>query len=167
MRCGTGRLEAGAMIYIGVIPRQVGAIAALREDGTIARVERFGDTETLGRAALVIGDFVEALETDEPLAATVSRLDKGNTKFDGARVYGECLGGLMLTKCRVFAIKPADWLYGLALPKRHFTLNHKHALRDAAQEKWQREVLLCEADALWVAEWGRLHGPWSPSMRAK
>ena len=155
------------MVYIGVVPRQVGAIAALNEDGTIIAIDRLNDTDTLGRAALIIGDFIEKLETDEPFAATVSKVDKGNTKFDGARVYGECLGALMLTKCRVFPIKPSEWLYGLSLPKRHFTNNHKHALRDAAQEKWKREVLLCEADALWIAEWGRLHGPWSPSMRAK
>lgn len=155
------------MIYIGVAAKQVGAIAALREDGTIISVERINDTDTLGRAALIIGDFIEKLETDEPLAATVSKPDKGNTKFDGARVYGECLGGLMLTKCRVFTIKPSEWLYGLSLPKRHFTENHKHALRDAAKEKWKQDILLCEADALWIAEWGRQHGPWSPSMRAK
>ena len=158
------------MIFVGVDPGKNGAVAAVDRDGTVLGISRFSEVDTEGRIALVILDFVAALPADEIKAATIERVGamprQGlSSTFTFGRVYGEAWAGLLASECRVFAVTPSTWQRDLLLPKRDCVTQHKRALRDAAETRFGRKLILAEADAVWLAEWGRQHGPWSAKVR--
>lgn len=158
------------MIFVGVDPGKNGAVAAVDSSGTVLGISRFIHAETEGRIALVILDFVAELDADQIKAATIERVGamprQGvSSMFTFGRVYGEAWAGLLASQCRTFAVTPSTWQRDLLLPKRDIVTAHKRALKDAAEARFGRKLLLAEADAVWLAEWGRLHGPWSAKVR--
>lgn len=158
------------MIFVGVDPGKNGAVAAVDSSGTIIGISRFVHAETEGRIALVILDFVAELDPDQIKAATIERVGAMPRQgvvsmFTFGRVYGEAWSGLLASQCRVFAVTPSTWQRDLQLPKRDCVTNHKRTLKQEAEARFGRKLLLAEADAVWLAEWGRLHGPWSAKVR--
>ena len=158
------------MIFVGVDPGKNGAVAAVDSSGTVLGISRFVHAETEGRIALVILDFVAELDPDEIKAATIERVGAMPRQgvvsmFTFGRVYGEAGAGLLASQCRVFAVTPSTWQRDLQLPKRDCVTNHKRTLKQEAEARFGRKFLLAEADAVWLAEWGRLHGPWSAKVR--
>jgi hypothetical protein len=155
------------VIFVGVDPKRIGAVASMDEDGAVLLVTRFIETDTFGRAALSVADHLAELG-DEAISATLGSIsDKGSQQFQAARVYGECVGAVVLSKAMLFRHRDASWYRDLDLPKRYLQPTFKRHLREAAQDKWKRELTIAEADALWLAEWGRKCGPWSERLRAK
>lgn len=157
------RCEFG-LIFTGLSPHRNGAIASLCEQGTIIKLSRFVETDTCGRAALVVGDHLADL--DEPTAVTMG-LISGRQQPQAYRVYGECLGAVVLCKAYLFEQKNSLWHREMDLPKRYLQPKFKAHLRESAQDKWQCALTIAEADALWLAEWGRQRGPFSARLRAK
>lgn len=158
------------MIFVGVDPGKNGAVAAVDAQGSVLGISRFVHAETEGRIALIILDFVAELDTDEIKAATIERVGAMPRQgvvsmFTFGRVYGEAWAGLLASQCRTFAVTPSTWQRDLYLPKRDCVTNHKRALKQEAETRFGRKLLLAEADAVWLAEWGRLHGPWSAKVR--
>lgn len=158
------------MIFVGVDPGKNGAVAAVDAKGSVLGISRFVHAETEGRIALVILDFVAELDADEIKAATIERVGAMPRQgvvsmFTFGRVYGEAWAGLLASQCRTFAVTPSTWQRDLYLPKRDCVTNHKRALKQEAETRFGRKLLLAEADAVWLAEWGRLHGPWSAKVR--
>ena len=158
------------MIFVGVDPGKNGAVAAVDRSGSVIGISRFSEAETEGRIALIVLDFVAELDADEIKAATIERVGampkQGlSSTFVFGRVYGEAWAGLLASQCRVFGVTPSTWQRDLHLPKRAFTDNHKRALKQEAEARWGRKFTLAECDAVWLAEWGRLHGPWSAKVR--
>ena len=158
------------MIFVGVDPGKNGAVAAVDSSGTVIGISRFIHAETEGRIALIILDFVAELDPDKIKAATIERVGAMPRQgvvsmFTFGRVYGEAWAGLLASQCRVFAVTPSTWQRDLCLPKRDCVTNHKRTLKQEAETRFGRKLLLAEADAVWLAEWGRLHGPWSTKVR--
>ena len=158
------------MIFVGVDPGKNGAVAAVDAQGSVLGISRFIHAETEGRIALIILDFVAELAPDEIKAATIERVGAMPRQgvvsmFTFGRVYGEAWAGLLASQCRTFAVTPSTWQRDLYLPKRDCVTNHKRALKQEAETRFGRKLLLAEADAVWLAEWGRLHGPWSAKVR--
>ena len=158
------------MIFVGVDPGKNGAVAAVDAKGSVLGISRFVHAETEGRIALIILDFVAELDADEIKAATIERVGAMPRQgvvsmFTFGRVYGEAWAGLLASQCRTFAVTPSTWQRDLYLPKRDCVTNHKRALKQEAEARFGRQLLLAEADAVWLAEWGRLHGPWSAKVR--
>lgn len=158
------------MIFVGVDPGKNGAVAAVDAKGSVLGISRFVHAETEGRIALIILDFVAELDADEIKAATIERVGAMPRQgvvsmFTFGRVYGEAWAGLLASQCRTFAVTPSTWQRDLYLPKRDCVTNHKRALKQEAETRFGRKLLLAEADAVWLAEWGRLHGPWSAKVR--
>ena len=158
------------MIFVGVDPGKNGAVAAVDDAGTVLGISRFVHAETEGRIALVVLDFVAELDADQIKAATIERVGAMPRQgvasmFTFGRVYGEAWAGLLTSQCRVFGVTPSTWQRDFGLPKAHATDNHKRTLKQAAEARFGRQFLLAEADAVWLAEWGRLHGPWSAKVR--
>ena len=158
------------MIFVGVDPGTNGAVAAVDGQGSVLGISRFVHAETEGRIALIILDFVAELDADEIKAATIERVGAMPRQgvvsmFTFGRVYGEAWAGLLASQCRTFAVTPSTWQRDLYLPKRDCVTNHKRALKQEAETRFGRKLLLAEADAVWLAEWGRLHGPWSAKVR--
>ena len=158
------------MIFVGVDPGKNGAVAAVDAQGSVLGISRFVHAETEGRIALIILDFVAELDADEIKAATIERVGAMPRQgvvsmFTFGRVYGEAWAGLLASQCRTFAVTPSTWQRDLYLPKRDCVTNHKRALKQEAETRFGRKLLLAEADAVWLAEWGRLHGPWSAKVR--
>ena len=158
------------MIFVGVDPGKNGAVAAVDRSGSVIGISRFSEAETEGRIALIVLDFVAELDADEIKAATIERVGamprQGvSSMFTFGRVYGEAWAGLLASQCRTFAVTPSTWQRDLYLPKRDCVTNHKRALKQEAEARFGRQLLLAEADAVWLAEWGRLHGPWSAKVR--
>lgn len=158
------------MIFVGVDPGKNGAVAAVDAQGSVLGISRFVHAETEGRIALIILDFVAELDADEIKAATIERVGAMPRQgvvsmFTFGRVYGEAWAGLLASQCRTFAVTPSTWQRDLYLPKRDCVTNHKRALKQEAEARFGRQLLLAEADAVWLAEWGRLHGPWSAKVR--
>lgn len=158
------------MIFVGVDPGKNGAVAAVDAQGSVLGISRFVHAETEGRIALIILDFVAELDADEIKAATIERVGAMPRQgvvsmFTFGRVYGEAWAGLLASQCRTFAVTPSTWQRDLYLPKRDCVTNHKRALKQEAETRFGRSLLLAEADAVWLAEWGRLHGPWSAKVR--
>ena len=158
------------MIFVGVDPGKNGAVAAVDAKGSVIGISRFVHAETEGRIALIILDFVAELDADEIKAATIERVGAMPRQgvvsmFTFGRVYGEAWAGLLASQCRTFAVTPSTWQRDLYLPKRDCVTNHKRALKQEAETRFGRKLLLAEADAVWLAEWGRLHGPWSAKVR--
>jgi crossover junction endodeoxyribonuclease RuvC len=158
------------VIFVGVDPGKNGAVAAVDAQGSVLGISRFVHAETEGRIALIILDFVAELDADEIKAATIERVGAMPRQgvvsmFTFGRVYGEAWAGLLASQCRTFAVTPSTWQRDLYLPKRDCVTNHKRALKQEAETRFGRKLLLAEADAVWLAEWGRLHGPWSAKVR--
>ena len=151
------------MIFVGVDPKRNGAIASMNEDGSVIAVSRFVETDTFGRAALLVADHLAELEGR--LSVTLGSVSDKGQQFHAARVYGECIGAIVLSKAMLFRHRDTAWHRDLELPKRYLQPAFKKQIREAAQDKWKRELLIAEADALWLAEWGRKYGPWSARMR--
>jgi hypothetical protein len=63
-------------------------------------------------------------------------------------------------------VTPSTWQRDLMLPKRDCVANHKKTLKAEAETRWGMKMTLDMADALWLAEWSRLKGPWSRGMHA-
>lgn len=154
------------MIFVGVDPKRNGAVASMQEDGTLILVTRFIETETFGRAALSVADHLAELGED-PVSVTLGSISDKGQQFQAARVYGECVGAIVLSKAMLFRHRDTSWHRDLELPKRYLQPAFKKHIRGTAEDKWKREVTIAEADALWLAEWGRKCGPWSARLRAK
>lgn len=158
-------------IFIGVDPGKMGAIAAVNESGTVLGIRKFAEADTEGRIALIVMDFIADLDPDCVHAATIEKVHampgQGvSSTFVFGRVYGEAWSGLLASKARVASVSPVVWQRDMALPKRHETDNHKRTLKQEAEARFGRKFTLSEADAVWLAEWGRCKGPWSRGMRA-
>ena len=159
------------IIYSGVDPGKSGAIASIDQDGTVLKVSRFIHAETEGRIALIIADHFAELDDEAVHAATLERVGamprQGvSSMFTFGRVYGEAWAGLLLSKARVMTVTPSTWQRDLLLPKRDCVANHKKTLKAEAETRWGMKMTLDMADALWLAEWSRLKGPWSRGMHA-
>jgi hypothetical protein len=162
------------IIYTGVDPGKNGAIASIDQDGAVLKISRFKDADTEGRIALVIADHFAELD-DGVHAATIERVGampkQGlSSTFTFGRVYGEAWAGLLLSKgggVRVHAVTPSMWQRDMYLPKRDCVTNHKRTLKEEAEKRFGRKFILAEADAVWLAEWSRMKGPWSRGMRAE
>jgi hypothetical protein len=158
------------IIYTGVDPGKSGAIASLDQDGTILKVSRFNQADTEGRIALIIGDHFGELE-DCIHAATIERVGampkQGlSSTFTFGRVYGEAWAGLVLSKARVSSVAPSTWQSDMRLPKKSEYSAHKRAIKAEAETRWSQTFTLDQVDAIWIAEWARLMGPWSRGMHA-
>jgi hypothetical protein len=159
------------VIYTGVDPGKNGAIASITREGEVLRITRFADAETEGRIALLVSDHFAELP-DETHSAVIERVGAMPRQgvvstFTFGRVYGEAWSGLLLSaegKVRVQSVAPSIWQRDLNLPKRSFTDNHKRTLRELAEARFGRKFILAEADAVWLAEWARTRGNWSPGM---
>lgn len=154
------------MIFVGVDPKRNGAVASLNEDGSLILVTRFIETETFGRAALSVADHLAELG-EEVVSVTLGSVSDKSPQFHAARVYGECLGAIVLAKAMLYRHRDTAWHRDLELPKRYLQPSFKKQIRESAQDKWKRDLLIAEADALWLAEWGRKCGPWSARIRGK
>lgn len=159
------------IIYTGVDPGKSGAIASLDADGTILKVSRFNQADAEGRIALIIGDHFAELDEEAIHAATIERVGampkQGlSSTFSFGRVYGEAWAGLLLSKARVCSVAPSTWQSDLHLPKKSEYASHKRALKQHAETRWGRNLTLDQVDAIWLAEWARLKGPWSRGMHA-
>lgn len=162
-----------SFIYSGVDPGKNGAIASIDENGSVLKISRFIDADTEGRIALVIADHFAELD-DAIHAATIEKVGamprQGlSSTFTFGRVFGEAWAGLLLSRAggvRVHSVTPSMWQRDMVLPKRAFTDNHKRTLKEEAEKRFGRKFILAEADAVWLAEWSRLKGPWSRGMRA-
>ena len=153
------------IVYTGVDPGKSGAIASVDADGTILKVSRFNQADTEGRIALIIGDHLAELG-DDIHAATIERVGampkQGlSSTFTFGRVYGEAWAGLILSKARVSSVTPSTWQADMKLPKKVEYASHKRAIKQAAESRWGRTFTLDQVDAIWIAEWARLKGPWS------
>jgi flagellar biosynthesis GTPase FlhF len=162
--------ELTRIIYTGVDPGKSGAIASLDQDGTILKVSRFNQADTEGRIALIIGDHFGELE-DCIHAATIERVGampkQGlSSTFTFGRVYGEAWAGLVLSKARVSSVAPSTWQSDMRLPKKSEYSAHKRAIKAEAETRWSQTFTLDQVDAIWIAEWARLMGPWSRGMHA-
>lgn len=158
------------IIYTGVDPGKSGAIASLDQDGTILKVSRFNQADTEGRIGLIIGDHFAELE-DCIHAATIERVGampkQGlSSTFVFGRVYGEAWAGLVLSKARVSSVTPSTWQSDMRLPKKVEYAAHKRAIKAEAETRWSRTFTLDQVDAVWIAEWARLKGPWSRGATA-
>lgn len=158
------------IIYTGVDPGKSGAIASLDQDGTILKVSRFNQADTEGRIALIIGDHLAELE-ECIHAATIERVGampkQGlSSTFTFGRVYGEAWAGLVLSKARVSSVTPSTWQSDMRLPKKVEYAAHKRAIKAEAETRWSRTFTLDQVDAVWIAEWARLKGPWSRGATA-
>ena len=158
------------IIYTGVDPGKSGAIASLDQDGTILKVSRFNQADTEGRIALIIGDHLAEL-ADGIHAATIERVGampkQGlSSTFVFGRVYGEAWAGLVLSKARVSSVTPSTWQSDMRLPKKVEYAAHKRAIKAEAETRWGRTFTLDQVDAVWIAEWARLKGPWSRGATA-
>lgn len=159
------------IVYTGVDPGKSGAIASVDSDGTILKVSRFNQADAEGRIALIIADHFAELEEDAIHAATIERVGamprQGlSSTFTFGRVYGEAWAGLLLSKARVCSVAPSTWQSDLLLPKKADYSSHKRALKQHAETRWGRNLTLDQVDAIWLAEWARLKGPWSRGMHA-
>lgn len=159
------------IIYSGVDPGKSGAIASIDMDGTILKVSRFNQADTEGRIALIIGDHFAELDQEAIHAATIERVGampkQGLTStFTFGRVYGEAWAGLMLSKCRVSSIAPSTWQSEMRLPKKSEYSAHKRAIKQEAEKRWGKVFTLDQVDAIYIAEWARLRGPWARGMHA-
>ena len=162
------------MIYTGVDPGKMGAIASITSTGEVLRITRFAAAETEGRIALLISDhFAELPEgTHSAVLERVHAMPgQGvSSTFTFGRTYGEAWAGLLLSlggAIRVQTVLPAIWQRELVLPKKHFTENHKRTLRDLAENRFGRKFTIAEADAVWLAEWCRTKGNWAPGNCAE
>ena len=154
------------MLFIGIDPGKQGAIAVLDGAGTVLSIRKFADAQTEGRIALVIMDAIAEYPEDEIKAATIEKVGAMPRQgvasmFTFGRVYGEAWAGLVVTQCRVVGVTPVQWQRELRLPRREDTPNHKKTLKQMAEARWGRSFTLAECDAVWIAEWGRLFGPWA------
>lgn len=154
------------IFYTGVDPGKSGAIASVDEDGTILKVSRFNQADTEGRIALIIGDHLGELGWADFHAATIERVGampkQGlSSTFTFGRVYGEAWAGLILSHARVSTVTPGTWQSDMRLPKKVEYASHKRAIKQAAETRWGRTFTLDQVDAIWIAEWARLRGPWS------
>ncbi len=159
------------IIYTGVDPGKSGAIASIDSDGTILLVSRFNQADAEGRIALIIGDHFAELEEDAIHAATIERVGamprQGvSSTFTFGRVYGEAWAGLVLSKARVSSIAPSTWQSDMRMPKKSEYTAHKRAIKAEAENRWGKTFTLDQVDAIWIAEWARLKGPWSRGMHA-
>lgn len=164
-----------SFIYSGVDPGKNGAIASIDEDGIVLKISRFIHADTEGRIALVIADHFAELDQTANHSAIIERVSamprQGvSSMFTFGRVYGEAWSGLLLANpsnpVRVSSVTPSMWQRDLLLPKRDCVTNHKRTLKEEAEKRFGRKFLLAEADAAWLAEWGRKKGPWSRGMRS-
>ena len=155
-------------IFSGVDPGSNGAIATISAEGEVLGISRFSEAETHGRIALIVADHFAAMarlvgETDYSAAiervGAMPRQGVAST-FTFGRVYGEALGGLLCSEVKVESVTPAAWQRDLGLPKRETPTAHKRALKELAEARWGRRFTLAECDAVWIAEWARIHGPW-------
>lgn len=154
------------MIYVGIDPGKNGAIAVLSDTGEVLRIDKFSDAQTEGRIALVILDCLAEFPESEVKAAAIEKVasmprQSVVSMFTFGRVYGEAWAGLLVTQCRIAGVTPVQWQRELHLPKREDSANHKKTLKQLAESRWGRSFTLAECDAVWVAEWGRLFGPWA------
>lgn len=153
-----------AFIFTGVDPGKKGAIASVDADGTILKVSRFSDAETEGRIALIIADHIAELGQKQHVATIekVGAMPKQglSSTFTFGRVVGEAWAGLLLSSARVHAITASRWQSDFAFPKREEYAAHKRMLKAQAETRWARKFVLDEVDAVWLAEWSRLKGPW-------
>ena len=150
--------------YSGVDPGKNGAIATIDQDGTVLKISRF-----------IHADHFAALEAEGIHTAIIEKVGamprQGvSSMFTFGRVYGEAWAGLLLSRegtIRVNSVTPSMWQRDLMLPKRDCVTNHKRTIKEEAERRFGRKFLLAEADAVWLAEWGRQRGPWSRGMRAE
>lgn len=152
-------------IFSGIDPGKNGAIASLTESGEILKISRFSDAETEGRIGLIIADHFAALPPASYHAASIERVASRPgqgvaSSFTFGRVYGEALAGILLSSARLSLVRPQTWQRDLLLPKRDIQTAHKRALREAAEARWNRRLILAETDALWIAEHARRFGAW-------
>jgi crossover junction endodeoxyribonuclease RuvC len=153
------------ILYTGVDPGKKGAIATMNADGNILRISRFSAAETEGRIALIIADHIS--ELGEPCHATaiekVGAMPRQglSSTFTFGRVCGEAWAGLILYGAKVHAVTATRWQSDFGLPKREEYAAHKRMLKQTAETRWARKFVLDEVDAVWLAEWSRLRGPWS------
>ena len=153
------------IIFTGVDPGKNGDIASMDADGTIRKISRFSQADTEGRIALIIADHIAELG-DGQHAASIERVGamprQGlSSTFTFGRVTGEAWAGLLLSKARVQAVTASRWQSDFGLPKKEDYAAHKRMLKAQAETRWARKFVLDEVDAVWLAEWSRLKGPWS------
>ena len=161
-------------LYTGVDPGSNGAIATITSAGEILEISRFSEAETHGMIALIVADHLAAMVKVNPdLSAAIERVGAMPRQgvastFTFGRVYGEAFGGLLCSGIKVESVTPAAWQRELGLPKRVDPTSHKRALKQLAEARWGRRFTLAECDAVWIAEWCRIHGPWkvTPSFGA-
>lgn len=154
-----------APIYSGVDPGKNGAIASVDAAGEVIRITRFRDAETEGRIGLIIADHFAALPPASYHACSIERVGamprQGlSSTFTFGRVYGEALSAILLSSARMSLVRPQTWQRDLALPKREDKTAHKRAMKEAAESRWSRRLVLAEVDALWIAEHARRFGGW-------
>lgn len=159
------------IIYTGVDPGKSGAIASVDMNGTILKISRFKDADADGRIALIIADHFAVFDDEVIHAAAIEKVGamprQGlSSTFTFGKVYGEAWAGLVLSKARVFSVSPSTWQRDLLLPKREVYSAHKRELKAEACNRWGRDFTLDQVDAVWLAEWSRLKGPWSRGMHA-
>lgn len=157
------------MIYCGIDPGASGAIASITKDGRIIVVERFDKAETDGRIALIVADHLASLvasgivSDSQFVSVAIERVSampgQGvSTMFAFGRAYGEAIGALHVSRVRLQLVTPATWQRDMGAPKRENPSAHKRALREMAETTFGRKFVLCEADAVLLAEWNRRHG---------
>lgn len=157
-------------LFTGVDPGQNGAIATITGSGEVLSISRFSEAETHGRIALIVADHIAEVARFHPdISATLERVGAMPKQgvasmFTFGRVYGEAFGGLLCSGVKVHQVTPATWQRDLGLPKRHEAAAHKRTLRELAEARFGRRFILAECDAVWLAEWTRLCGPWKRSM---
>lgn len=155
-------------VFIGIDPGKNGAIAAINGKGQPLDAKLFKAADTDGRIALIVADFISKFETFNQFICIekVGAMPGQGvvSMFSFGRAYGEAWAGALLSKALLASVTPAVWQHALALPKRADNgAAHKRVLRQLAEARFGRNALIgaATADAFWLAEYCRLHGPHS------
>lgn len=160
-------------IFFGIDPGKNGAIAAINSKGQPLDAALFKAADTDGRIALIVADFLAEFATCNQfiMIEKVGAMPGQGvvSMFSFGRAYGEAWAGALLSKAMLASVTPAVWQHALALPKRADSgAAHKRVLRQLADARFGRNALIgaATADAFWLAEYCRLHGPHSIKAEA-
>ncbi len=152
------------MLYVGVDPGTKGAAYAIHSTGQLHSSLRFQHHVVDGGVGLALCEYLQQLQ--HPVVVAIEKVHSMPRQgvastFKFGQLYGEALAACAIAKVPLLQVAPQRWQRALQLLSRDKTetqAHHKARLRQQAVLRWAATVRADESDALWIAEWCRLHG---------
>lgn len=152
------------MLYVGVDPGTKGAAYAIHATGQLHSSLRFQHYVVDGAVGAALCEYLRQLP--EPVVVALEKVHSMPRQgvastFKFGQLYGEALAACAIAKVPVVQVPPQRWQRALQLlcrDKGETQARHKARLRQQAVLRWAATVRADESDALWIAEWCRLHG---------